>query len=150
MKQLRIYEDTSVIGGCMDDEFRDDSLSLLEMARKGEVCLLMSRLVADELRQAPDDVQKVLSDLPEESFEPVQHSDEARQLRDAYLTASVLEADHDMDAYHVALATVARADMIVSWNFKHIVHFDKIRGFNSVNLREGYVPIEIRSPKEVV
>ena len=51
---------------------------------------------------------------------------------------------------HVALATVSRADMVVSWNFKHIVHFDKIRGFNAVNLREGYLPIEIRSPKEVV
>ena len=45
---------------------------------------------------------------------------------------------------------MANADIIVSWNFKHIVHFDKIRGFNAVNLREGYLPIEIRSPMEIV
>ena len=50
----------------------------------------------------------------------------------------------------MALATIAKADMIVSWNFRHIVHYDKIRGFNAVNLREGYLPIDIRSPLEVV
>ena len=58
--------------------------------------------------------------------------------------------NHSNDALHVAQATVANADIIVSWNFKHIVHFDKIRGFNAVNLREGYLPIEIRSPMEIV
>ena len=77
-------------------------------------------------------------------------SGEAVQLRDAYLEAEVVGGTHGNDAYHVALATVARADLIVSWNFKHIVHFDKIRGFNAVNLREGYLPMEIRSPREVV
>jgi len=54
------------------------------------------------------------------------------------------------DALHVALAVVARADMIVSWNFKHIVHFDKMRGFNAVNLKEGYAQLMILSPLEVV
>jgi hypothetical protein len=54
------------------------------------------------------------------------------------------------DAHHVAIATVARVDVIVSWNFRHIVHFDKIRGFNAVNFREGYPAMEIRSPKELV
>ena len=45
---------------------------------------------------------------------------------------------------------IAHADLIVSWNFRHIVHFDKIRGFNAVNLQEGYPLIDIRSPKEVI
>jgi hypothetical protein len=71
-------------------------------------------------------------------------------LRDAYLRAEVLGGGSEKDAHHVALATVAKADIIVSWNFRHIVHFDKIRGFQSVNLREGYAALEIRSPKEVV
>lgn len=57
---------------------------------------------------------------------------------------------HDKDAHHIALATVARADLVVSWNFKHIVHWEKMRGFNAVNLREGYPLIEIHSPREVV
>ena len=56
----------------------------------------------------------------------------------------------EVDAQHIALATVCRADLVVSWNFKHIVHYEKIRGFNSVNLREGYGMVDIRSPREVV
>jgi hypothetical protein len=71
-------------------------------------------------------------------------------LRDAYLAAGVVGAASENDAHHVALAAVARADLIVSWNFKHIVHVDKIRRFNAVNLIEGYGMIDIRSPLEVV
>ena len=74
----------------------------------------------------------------------------AWSLRDAYLAAGVVGPSSRNDAEHVALATVARADLIVSWNFKHLVHIDKIRGFNAVNLRDGYPTLEIRSPKEVV
>ena len=141
--------DTSVVGGCQDKEFEEDSLALMEMAQRGEARLLISRILADELKLAPDKAQKVLSALPEECLESVDLSEEARQLRDAYLAAGVVGKNQSADAYHVALATVARADVIVSWNFKHIVHFDKIRGFNAVNLQEGYLPIDIRSPKEV-
>ena len=150
MKQLRIYVDTSVVGGCLDDEFSADSLALMAMARKGEVRLLISRVLADELELAPEEVQNVLSDMPTESLESIEPSVEAKQLRDAYLAAGVVGESQSTDAHHVALATVERADMIVSWNFRHIVHFDKMRGFNAVNLREGYLPIEIHSPKEVV
>ena len=75
---------------------------------------------------------------------------ESEQLRDAYLAAGVVGPAAMNDAHHVALATVARADLIVSWNFRHIVHVEKIRRFNAVNLMEGYVTIDIRSPREVV
>jgi hypothetical protein len=71
-------------------------------------------------------------------------------LRDGYLAARVVGPKHAADAEHIAHATVGRADLMVSWNFKHIVHWDKIRLFNAVNLRAGYAPIEIRSPREVV
>lgn len=50
---------------------------------------------------------------------------------------------------HIALATVADVDLLVSWNFKHIVRFDKIRLFNAVNLEQGYKPLAIHSPREV-
>ena len=58
-------------------------------------------------------------------------------------------ARHD-DAAHVAIATAARADMILSWNFRHIVNYDKIHQFNRINERRGYPPIEIHSPLEVI
>lgn len=50
----------------------------------------------------------------------------------------------------LAAAMVARVDMIVSWNFKHIVHYDKIRGYHGVNLLNGYMAIPIYSPPEVI
>ena len=150
MHRLRIYIDTSVVGGCHDEEFEEDSRKLMDMARRGDVLLLVSQVLADELASAPDRVVAVLDSLPAEALESVELSEEAAELQGAYLKAQVVGPSHGNDAMHVALSTVARADMIVSWNFKHIVHFDKIRGFNALNLMEGYLPIEIRSPKEVV
>ncbi|MGQ9651045.1 MAG: hypothetical protein ACUVXJ_13125 [Phycisphaerae bacterium] len=150
MKTLRIYADTSVIGGCLDDEFADPSRKLIGMARAGRIVLLLSDILASELVLAPAGVQDVFARLAGPYVEAVESSLESRQLRDAYLAAKVVGAAQTGDAHHVALATVVRADLIVSWNFKHIVHYDKIRLFNAVNLREGYPPIDIRTPWEVV
>ncbi|MFH1024096.1 MAG: PIN domain-containing protein [Planctomycetota bacterium] len=147
---MRIYVDTSVIGGCLDDEFMDESRSLFEMAKKGDVTLPISDIVMDELELAPAAVQLVLESVPAESFEWVTQTEETWRLRNAYLEANVVGPAQFNDAHHVALATVFRADMIVSWNFTHIVHFDKMRRFNAVNLSEGYPPLEIHSPREVV
>jgi len=148
--RLRIYVDTSVIGGCVDDEFAQESLALFEMARAGEVILLISDVLLEELARASDDVQSLLNALPAGCTEFLQTSEEAVRLRDAYLAAKVVGPSGGSDAQHVAIATLAQADVIVSWNFKHIVHVDKIRLFNAVNLAHGYRLIDIRSPLEVV
>jgi hypothetical protein len=150
MKKLRIYIDTSVVGGCLDEEFQKESRALFAMAARGEIVLIVSDVLADELELAPERVRTVLASVPEGSLEFVEASGEAAALRDAYMAAEVVGPAQAYDAHHVALATVAKADLIVSWNFKHIVHFEKIRGFNAVNLREGYLPVDIRSPQEVV
>ncbi len=150
MKKLRIYIDTSVIGGCLDEEFSKESHALIEMAYREEIILVMSDLLAAELLNAPDSVKAIYEKLPEKLTEFVQRSIETELLRDKYLGEGVLGMRCIDDAHHVAIATISKVDLIVSWNFKHLVHFDKIRGFNAVNLREGYLPIEIRSPLEVV
>jgi len=150
MRRLRVYVDTSVIGGCFDEEFAKESRALVEAAREGRFVLLLSDLLAAELGAGPPELQDVLEGLAAESFESVAISEESVRLRDAYLMAGVVGPPHDKDAHHIALATVARADLVASWNFKHIVHWEKMRGFNAVNLREGYPPIEIHSPREVV
>jgi len=54
------------------------------------------------------------------------------------------------DLVHIALATVYNVDLLVSWNFKHIVHYSKISQFNAVNIEQGYKPLVIYSPREVV
>lgn len=83
-------------------------------------------------------------------MERVAMTDETVTLRDRYIEAGILAPIRLDDAAHVALATVAEADLIVSWNFRHLVHFEKIRQYNAVNLTLGHKSIEIRSPKEVI
>lgn len=145
----RIYMDTSVIGGCLDADFQEESQALLEMARRGEAILLVSSHLAEEIAAAPSPVQDIFETLPADSVERIAVSEEALALQKAYLEAGVLGQTHAGDALHVAIATVVRADLIVSWNFRHIVHLDKIRRFNAVNLFHGYPALEIRSPREV-
>jgi hypothetical protein len=112
--------------------------------------LLVSDLLLREPDSAPPRVQSVLLSVPFGVLERVVLTNEAERLRDLYIAADVVGPASMNDAWHVALATVARADMIVSWNFKPIVHFEKMRGFNAVNLREGYARLDIFAPPEVV
>jgi len=150
MKQLRIYADTSVFGGCFDEEFEKESNQLFDEIKQGKFLLVISETTERELNDAPSRVQEVLAGLPPEMVETVILSDEIRALRDAYLKAAVVGPSSEADAEHIAAASVARVDFVVSWNFKHIVHYEKIRGFQAINLLHGYEPIQIFSPKEVV
>ncbi|HOH28147.1 MAG TPA: PIN domain protein [Candidatus Hydrogenedentes bacterium] len=150
MRKQRIYIDTSVVGGCCDAVFPVESLQLFDMARRGIVIFVFSDIVLDEINDAPREVQAVIESLPANTYEIVESSVESEALRDCYLEANILGSASINDAHHVAIASVKRVDMIVSWNFKRLVHLDKIRGFNAVNLQQGYLMIEIRSPKEIV
>lgn len=77
-------------------------------------------------------------------------NDVAIDLRNAYLDAHILVPTWIDDLTHVAIATVVRADAIVSWNFKHIVRLDKMKAYNRVNLTNGYGILTIISPMEVM
>ena len=148
--KLRIYTDTSVVGGCEDDEFAEHSIRLLESFVRGERVLVLSSLTVQELAAAPREVRARLAAVPEEHVELLQLDAEARELAEAYVAAAVLSPRMRADAQHIAIATVGRVDVLVSWNFKHVVNLERIRGYNSVNLRMGYPMIEIRTPREVL
>ena len=150
MKPPRIYVDTSVIGGCLDQEFAEHSNRLLELARSGKCILLVSDVVIRELEKAPEEVLDVLKSLNAECVERVDLNDDAVDLRNAYLDAHILVPTWIDDLTHVAMATVVRADAIVSWNFKHIVRLDKMKAYNRVNLANGYGILTIISPMEVM
>lgn len=149
MRIARVYVDTSVFSGIKDKEFAKPSLQFLADVRKGKYVVLVSEVVLDELMPAPPSVKNALTSLPQHSVERVELSTDVQQLADAYIAAGVLTESSKDDALHVALATVARADLIVSWNFKHIVNFRRIQLYNSVNLANGYGMIDVRSPLEV-
>ena len=150
MRRLRLYADTSVFGGCFDEEYDDASRRLFEEVRAGRFLLVLSRTTLQELRLAPEPVRRLAADLPDGSFELLEPSREVELLRDAYLAAGVVGPASKLDAEHIAQATVGAVDVMVSWNFRHIVHFDKIRGYHAVNLREGYRQIPIHTPREVI
>lgn len=146
---LRIYTDTSVIGGCFDEEFAEHSNRLMDQARAGQIRLLISEVVTRELEPAPSHIKRILSDMPDGSIEVIPLHLPILTLRDAYLDAGVVERRALDDAMHVAAATVARADAIVSWNFRHIVRLDRIRLYNEVNEQQGHPRLTILSPMEV-
>lgn len=146
----RIYIDTSVIGGVYDSEFEEWSKKLMEEFRKRIKIVVLSDLTLREIEDAPDNVKEILRNLPDTSKEFVILNDEAKTLARHYIEEGVVSEDYLVDAQHIAIATVNRVDVIVSWNFKHIVNLRKIKLYNAVNLKHGYPIMEMRSPREVL
>jgi hypothetical protein len=147
---IRVYVDTSVFGGCFDEGFEVSSSAVFDLVREGMFALIVSDITLIELNGAPKNVQDLLAELPPQSVERVILNEDIEKLRDSYLEAGVVGPSSNRDAAHIASATIARADLIVSWNFKHIVHFDKIKGYHEVNKSLGYPEIPIHSPPEVI
>ena len=146
-QKRRLYLDTSVIGGFFDKEFMEKSNNLKQAVISGKYIVLISPLVFEELEGAPEFVKKFVYSI--KSVELVEIDKNILILRDSYLTSKVVSKNSIQDATHVALATFARADAIVSWNFKHIVKLEKIKGFNEVNFRFGFGSIVIITPEGV-
>jgi len=149
MKKLRVYIDTSVIAGCLDDEFSLESNQLMEAIKQEKFILLMSDIIVSELINAPQAVKDILLSIPQRVIEVVKITAEVLQLRNAYINEGVVTSKSINDATHVAAATIARAAAIISWNFKHIVRLDKMKGYNQINLLNGYGILTIISPLEV-
>lgn len=149
MKQ-RIYIDTSVVGGYFDDEFKDATQRLFKRLQDNEVKFVISDLLELELIQAPSHVTELLLKYPSDRFDRIELTQEVIDLADKYISGKVVGRTSLTDCRHIALATINRVDVLASWNFKHIVNLDRIRGYNSVNLTLGYPAIEIRTPQELL
>ncbi len=149
MKQ-RFYLDTSVFGGVFDKEFDEFTLQLFERIKLGKITCIYSELTETELVSAPNKVKDYFTQLPKESMEKVDINNHILTLAQKYVDEKVVGATSLDDCIHIATATIHKADILVSWNFKHIVNVYRIRGYNSINIRMNYSPLEIRSPKEIV
>jgi hypothetical protein len=148
MDQLRIYIENSVIGGYYDDEFKEPTRALFEFFRSGRYKAVVSSHSFDELNQgAPENVKENLKTI---DYEGYVITDEMQNLTEKYMTEKIVSEQYRSDALHIAAATVLQVDVLVSWNFKHIVNLGKIKLFNAVNIREGYSALEIRTPQEVL
>jgi hypothetical protein len=149
MKQ-RIYIDTSVVGGYFDEEFKVATIKLFERLENHEVIFIVSDLLDLELLNAPTQVREHLLNYSTDKFERIELTEDAIFLADTYIKENVVGRTSLVDCRHIALATINKVDVLASWNFKHIVNLDRIKGYNSVNLRLGYTMIEIRSPRDLV
>ena len=147
---MRIYIDTSVIGGCLDEEFKQWSRRLMDEFHSGNKRMVISTLTIGELEQAPETVRRVLDDFTDGEIEVLELEPAVLALAECYLREGAVGLGCLADAQHIAAATVSRVDVVVSWNFKHIVNFRRIQLYNGVNLKEGYGLIDIRTPREVL
>jgi predicted nucleic acid-binding protein len=147
MKQ-RLYIDTSVFGGFFDEEFSEFTKPLFERIQQGEFILLFSSVTQDELSFAPENVKKLVENIKVENTEFIGTTEEAVDMAKQYIIEKVVGQTSLSDCLHIALATINRADFLISWNFKHIVNVERIRGYNAVNIKNGYKQLEIRSPRD--
>ena len=150
MKPMRVYIDTSVFGGCFDEEFEEPSKGFFEAVLEGKIVPLISDSLVAELAGAPERIQGLLERIIDAGCERLPLAPEVEQLRTAYVSAEVVTGKFAGDALHVAHATLAKADAIVSWNFKHLVNPRQVRAFNVVNVRNDRSLVVIMTPADIL
>ena len=146
----RVYVDTSVVGGRFDKEFAVLTAPFWNAVLNREITIIVSDLLERELEKSPQHVREFFASLPESIKEHVAETEESDILADKYITEKVVGRTSLDDCKHIAIATITKADCLVSWNFKHIVNIARIRGYNGVNMLLGYPQLEIRTPCEVI
>ena len=114
-------------------------------------CLLpvLSNVTAAEVQQAPEPVRELHQELLALAHDVLEVDAQAVLLAADYQSRGVLGSRFRNDMLHIALATLACVDVLISWSFKHIVRLDKIRLFNQIRVELGYLPLTIYSPREV-
>ena len=143
----RVYADTSVVGAVADEEIkRQQTRPFWDAVRRCEIVIIVSDVLKNELEGAPQHVRDFFGSLPESQIEWIDSTDESDALAERYIAENVVGKSSLVDCKHIALATLANADVLVSWNCKHIANIERGKGYNSVNEKLGYPRIAIRTP----
>jgi len=146
---MKFYVDTSVWGGYEDKEFSEWTIPFFDQARLGRFTIVLSDVTIGELQKAPKIIRNLPTTISPDYLELISITDEQLDLADKYVQEGVLATKFHTDAQHIAISSILKVDSLVSWNFKHMVNFFRIRQYNSINLKYGYSTIDIRTPKEV-
>lgn len=147
---VRYYLDTSIFCGYFDSQYEVDTHQLFYKIFNENIRILYSELTENELENAPETIKSFIRELPKDNVEYIEITKESIELADRYISENIVSKTNRNDCIHIALAVLNRADLLISWDFKHTVNLKNIRGYNSVNLKNGYPNIEIRSPKEII
>ena len=146
---MKVYVDTSIFGGFFDREFSEPSKIFFDKIKRQRFTLVTSPVVQAEIEPSPENVRKLFDEMMAMA-DIAQVDNAALALQESYIEQGIITANSSNDALHVALATTAKCDLIASWNFKHIVHCEKIPKYNAVNTLQGYSEIGIFSPLEMI
>ena len=150
MRIKRVYVDASAVGGKFNKRLAEQTKPFWSAVERGEITIIVSDVLVREIECAPQPVRNYYGSMPEFRIERVTSTDESDILAEQYIAEGVVGKSSLDDCRHIALATLANADVLVSWNFKHIVNVDRIRGYNGINMKMGYPQIDIRTPYEVI
>jgi predicted nucleic acid-binding protein len=143
--------DTSVISHLQHEDVPEkmkDTLSFWEELKTGKYDVVISDLTLREIRRCPVPKQENLLDyLGEITYEILHETDEVKTLCEAYIENGVLTRKNENDCLHMAFAATSECNIMVSWNFKHMVRLKTIQGIRAVNMKNGYFkPMDIVQP----
>ena len=148
--KLRIYLDTSVISLASDDrspERRDLTLSFFN--RAGQLHLYTSEVARQEVLDTSVEARRTAI-LPWLSrFEVIPVTPSMISLAERLIAAGIFTRGMEDDALHVAAASLSEADVLVSWNFRHLVNRRRRALVTSLFALDGLRVVEILSPSEV-
>lgn len=154
MKKLKIYLDTSVISHLKADDVPDRMAKTLEFwnyLAKGDYDSYISELVIAEVNNCPEPKKSFLeSKMQQVPFIALEIDNEVITLAEKYMEENLFPKRYRDDAIHIALASVYGCNVVVSWNFKHMVKIKTILGVNGVNKLMGYADIQIVTPEIIV
>jgi predicted nucleic acid-binding protein len=142
----KIYADTSVIGGCFDMKFKEQSMVLLEVFKTGLTKVIISDLTLLELAPVRQEIKNKINEVPTAYVTQARSNEMVYNLAEAYIKSGVLSNKNYHDAVHIALATVYKADALASWNADHIADVEKAAIYNAINMLMGYDTIHILTP----
>jgi len=145
-KIKRVYIDSSVVYGAPSKEFSQDSRRFWEAFRNGEFTLIVSDVLRIEMERASAHIRNLYKALPESQIERVESTEESNTLAEQYIAEKVVGESSIEDCQHIALATIVRADALVSWNFQDMIY--RRAGYNDINEKMGYPEIAIQTPRK--
>ena len=153
MRELpeRVYVESSVVSGVFDSNDHPVRVKpFWDAVFAGKIRVVLSDTLEDEIALAPQHVREFYRTIPESQIEQIVATDESNRLSARYIAEGIVTENSKNDSRHVALASVARVDVLVSFNCTHIVKLNRIRKYNAINVLLGYPTIEIRTPDEVI
>jgi len=147
----RVYVDNSVISGMFDDnDHPKRAKPFWDAVFGGKIRVVLSDVLEQEVKKAPQRVRDFLGSLPESQIERIVSTGESNRLAARYIAEGIVGKTNMNDCRHVALASIAGVDVLVSFNCTHIVRLNRIHKYNAINVLSGYSQIEIRTPDEVI